>query len=49
MAGWERAAIMRRFADLYQESVSKLAELETRASGRALRETRINVGAHHNS
>ena len=48
MAGWERAAIIRRFADLYQRNAAQLAEIETRDSGRALRETRVDIGAHHN-
>lgn len=48
MAGWERAAVIRRFADLYKESAARLAQIETRDSGRALRETRVDVGAHSN-
>jgi (Z)-2-((N-methylformamido)methylene)-5-hydroxybutyrolactone dehydrogenase len=46
MAGWERAAILRRLAELYSTEVDRLAELETRDSGRALRETRLDVGIH---
>ncbi|WP_065382908.1 aldehyde dehydrogenase [Hyphomonas sp. ND6WE1B] len=46
MAAWERAAILRRFADLYQKEAPRLAELETRDVGRAIRETRMDVGAH---
>jgi len=48
MPGWERAALMRRFADLYRERAEHLALLESRDSGRALRETRLDVGGHHN-
>ncbi|MBL1418903.1 MAG: aldehyde dehydrogenase [Alphaproteobacteria bacterium] len=48
MPGGERAALMRRFADLYQKNAPKLAEIETRDSGRALRESRLDVGSHHN-
>ncbi len=48
MSGVERAAIMRRFADLYQTRSAELAELETRDSGRAIRESRADVGGHHN-
>ncbi len=44
----ERAALMRRFADLYRQNVERLAQLETRDSGRALRESRADVGMHHN-
>lgn len=43
---WERARLLRRFADLYQEKVEHLAVLESRDSGRALRETRADIGAH---
>jgi aldehyde dehydrogenase (NAD+) len=48
MPGWERAALMRRFADLYQSRSAELAVLESRDSGRALREARGDVGGHHN-
>lgn len=46
MPAWERAAIIRRFADIYRERASELAELETRDCGRAIRESRADVGAH---
>ena len=46
MAGWERAALLRRFADLYEAAAPRLAEIETRDNGRALRETRVDVGGH---
>ncbi len=49
MPGHERAALMRRFADLYRERAPELAVLETRDSGRALRESRADVGGHSNS
>jgi (Z)-2-((N-methylformamido)methylene)-5-hydroxybutyrolactone dehydrogenase len=49
MPGHERAAIMRRFADLYQKRAPDLAMVESRDNGRALRESRVDVGGHHNS
>ena len=49
MPGWERAALMRRFADLYQSRSAELAMLEARDSGRVLREARLDVGGHHNN
>ncbi|TKT78223.1 aldehyde dehydrogenase [Aquamicrobium sp. LC103] len=49
MPGHERAAIMRRFADLYQKRAPELALVESRDNGRALRESRVDVGGHHNS
>ncbi|MFC3051917.1 aldehyde dehydrogenase [Kordiimonas pumila] len=48
MPGHERAAIMRRFADLYKENAPRLAELETRDNGRAIRESRMDIGSHNN-
>ena len=47
MPGWERAQIMRKFADLYQAKAGELAVLETRDSGRAIRESRADTGSHH--
>ena len=47
MPGHERAALLRKLADLYQANSARLAELETRDSGRAIRESRADVGAHH--
>ncbi|WBU63640.1 aldehyde dehydrogenase [Paracoccus aerodenitrificans] len=47
MPGHERAALMRRFADLYQARAGDLAEIEARDSGRAIRETRADIGSHH--
>lgn len=46
MPGHERAALLRRFADLYRERVGDLAVLETRDSGRALREARADISSH---
>lgn len=46
MPAWERAQLIRRFADLYREQAPRLAELETRDCGRAIRETRMDVDAH---
>ncbi|MFT3975559.1 MAG: aldehyde dehydrogenase [Sphingomonas bacterium] len=43
---WERAGLIRRLAELYREQAPHLAELETRDCGRALRETRADLGAH---
>lgn len=48
MPGWERAALLRRLAEIYQRRAPELAILESRDSGRALREARADVGAHHN-
>lgn len=47
MPGHERAALLRRFADLYRDRARDLAVLETRDSGRALREARADIGGHH--
>ncbi len=47
MPGHERAALLRRFADLYRDRAMDLAVLETRDSGRALREARADIGGHH--
>lgn len=46
MAGWERASLLRRLAELYRAEAPRLAEIETRDCGRAIRETRMDVGAH---
>lgn len=48
MPGHQRAALMRRFADLYQQHAPRLAEIESRDNGRAIRESRVDVGGHHN-
>lgn len=47
MPGHERAALLRRFADLYRERAQELAILETRDSGRAIRESRADITGHH--
>src|SRR5688500_8439439 len=46
MPGWERAALIRRFADLYASKVEALAQVETRDNGRAIRESRGDIGFH---
>ncbi|MBP7338977.1 aldehyde dehydrogenase [Niveispirillum sp.] len=46
MPGWERAAILRRFADLYATQVEALARIESRDNGRAIRESRGDIGLH---
>src|SRR3546814_13883495 len=43
---WERAALLRKFADLYATRVAALAEIETRDNGRAVRESRGDNGMH---
>ncbi|MEH2513907.1 acyl-CoA reductase-like NAD-dependent aldehyde dehydrogenase [Nitrobacteraceae bacterium AZCC 1564] len=48
MPGHERAALLRKFADLYKERAGELAVLETRDSGRALRESRADISGHSN-
>lgn len=47
MPGHERAALMRRFADLYHARSAELALVEAQDSGRAIREARADVGGHH--
>jgi len=46
MPGWERAALLRRLADLYATQVEALAQIESRDNGRALRESRGDIGLH---
>lgn len=48
MPGHERAALLRRLAEIYQRRAPELALLESRDSGRALRESRADIGAHAN-
>ncbi|HWK68450.1 MAG TPA: aldehyde dehydrogenase [Rhizobiaceae bacterium] len=48
MSGHERAALLYRLADIYQARAPELALLESQDSGRALREARPDIGAHHN-
>ena len=44
--GHERAALLRRLADLYGRAAPELARTESQDNGRALRETRADVGSH---
>lgn len=46
MAPWERASLMRKFADLYASRVEELAQIESRDNGRAIRESRGDIGMH---
>ena len=46
MPGHERAALLRKFADLYATQVEPLATIETRDNGRAIRESRGDIGLH---
>lgn len=46
MPGYERAAILRRFADLYATQVEALARIESQDNGRAIRESRGDIGLH---
>ena len=46
MPPWERAALLRRFADLYATHVDTLARIETQDNGRAIRESRGDIGLH---
>jgi acyl-CoA reductase-like NAD-dependent aldehyde dehydrogenase len=46
MAGWERAALLRRLADLCATQVEDLAHIESQDNGRALRESRADIGLH---
>jgi len=47
MTALERGTLLRRLADLYQEHAPAMAALESRDSGRAIRESRLDVGGHH--
>lgn len=47
MPVWERAALLRRFADLYEKRAPELAVLEARDSGRPIREARAEFAVHH--
>ncbi|PCI53272.1 MAG: aldehyde dehydrogenase [Alphaproteobacteria bacterium] len=47
MTAMERGVLLRRLADIYQENAGRLAGLESRDSGRAIRESRVDVGFHH--
>ncbi len=46
MPGWERAALLRRFADLLTTRVEDLAQVESQDNGRAIRESRGDIGLH---
>lgn len=46
MAGWQRAALLRKFAELYATQVEALAQVESRDNGRAIRESRGDIGLH---
>ncbi|MBB4839868.1 aldehyde dehydrogenase (NAD+) [Sphingomonas kyeonggiensis] len=46
MAPWERAALIRKFADLYATQVDALARIESQDNGRAIRESRGDIGLH---
>ncbi len=44
---WERAALLHRFAEVYARRAGEMAILESRDTGRPIRETRPDLGAHH--
>lgn len=46
MPPWERAALLRKFADLYATQVDELARIEVTDNGRAIRESRADIGLH---
>jgi (Z)-2-((N-methylformamido)methylene)-5-hydroxybutyrolactone dehydrogenase len=46
MPPYERAALLRRFAELYRAAAPELATLESRDNGRAIRESRADTAAH---
>ena len=46
MSVYERAAILRNFADIYHAHAERLAQLESRDNGRPIRETRPDIAAH---
>ncbi len=47
-APWERAALIRKFADLYATQVDALARIESQDNGRAIRESRGDIGCTRN-
>lgn len=47
MTALERGALLRKLADLYQAHAPQMAALESRDSGRAIRESRVDIGGHH--
>ncbi len=44
--GWQRAALLRKFADLYAKFAPEMAILETKDCGRVIRESRVDVSNH---
>ncbi|HEX3362891.1 MAG TPA: aldehyde dehydrogenase [Solirubrobacterales bacterium] len=44
MTGFDRAHLMRRFADVIERDAEELAQIETRGNGKLLRETRAQAG-----
>lgn len=46
MPAWQRAAAIRRFAELYGAFANEMALLESRDSGRSIRETRPDLANH---
>ena len=46
MPVWERAAILRRFAEIYVREADKLSMIETRDTGRPVRETKPEFPVH---
>lgn len=46
MSVFERAGLLRRFAQAYEAQAAELAVLESRDNGRPIRETRADIGAH---
>jgi len=46
MPAWQRAALLRKLADLYATEVESLAQVESRDNGRAIRESRGDIGLH---
>ena len=46
MSVYERAALLRHFADIYQTHAARLAPLESRDNGRPIRETRPDIAGH---
>ena len=47
MTALERGALLRKLADLYQAYAGQMAALESRDSGRAIRESRVDIAGHH--
>lgn len=46
MPAWQRSALLRKFADLYASKAPELAALESRDSGRPIREARAELAMH---